>query len=45
MKAYGKYRLVKYVGLGCVYRSYILTAREMYYTLSALELALIDLYY
>ena len=43
--AYGGYRLVKYEGAGESYRSYRLTAREMYYTLHTLELALIDLYY
>ena len=43
--AYGGYRLVKYEGAGESYRSHRLTAREMYYTLYTLELALIDLYY
>ena len=53
-RAYGGYRLVKYEGsgesyryegAGESYRSHRLTAREMYYTLNTLELALIDLYY
>ena len=43
--AYGGYRLVRYEGSGESYRSHRLTAREMYYTLNTLELALIDLYY
>lgn len=43
--AYGGYRLVKCVDKGVYFRSHRLTAREMYYTLNTLELALIDLYY
>ena len=43
--AYGGYRLVRCECSGESYRSYRLTAREMYYTLYTLELALIDLYY